>query len=269
MGLASSQARLLTLTSRQHAIEYKAQKLEAEKLQLANDSDQVYKDYLTRLDATKIQYRLVQPDGSTVFNNATFSKLKDEGFLFNVNGTICNNLDGVKEALKEQGIINLTAGDSYTLLTSLIQEGYVVLMQRNLDASDAYQFDTTSGTLSYTDSIDNSDTWSYSITNNGSITSATTTNNNNKINVYNELYKSFGDTSVMTSTKLQEVSDEIGLKKAEAQYEADMSKINKKDARFDTELAQLETERNAIKDEIETLKTVAKDNADRTFKIFS
>ena len=32
MGLAASQARLLTLTSRQHAIEYKAQKLEAEKL---------------------------------------------------------------------------------------------------------------------------------------------------------------------------------------------------------------------------------------------
>lgn len=267
MGLASSQARLLTLTSRQHAIEYKAQKLEAEKLQLANDSDQVYKDYLTRLDATKIQYRLVQPDGSTVFNNATFSKLKDEGFLFNVNGTICNNLDGVKNALKEQGIINLTAADSYTLLTSLIQEGYVVLMQRNLDASDAYQFDTNTGTLSYTDSIDNSHTWNYTITDEG-INSSTTTNKD-KINVYNELYKSFGDTSVMTSTKLQEVSDEIGLKKAEAQYEADMSKINKKDARFDTELAQLETERNAIKDEIETLKTVAKDNADRTFKIFS
>ncbi len=53
MGLSASQARLLTLTSRQHAIEYKAQKLEAEKLQLANDSDQVYNTYLQRLDAKK------------------------------------------------------------------------------------------------------------------------------------------------------------------------------------------------------------------------
>ena len=34
MGLAASQARLLSLTARMHDIEYKAQKLEAQKLQM-------------------------------------------------------------------------------------------------------------------------------------------------------------------------------------------------------------------------------------------
>ena len=36
MGLSASQARLLSLTARMHDIEYKAQKLEAQKLQMAN-----------------------------------------------------------------------------------------------------------------------------------------------------------------------------------------------------------------------------------------
>ena len=82
-------------------------------------------------------------------------------------------------------------------------------------------------------------------------------------------YKLFEKTSISTSTKIQEVSDEMNLKKAEAIYEADMNRINSKDARYDTELSQLETERNAIKQEMETLKNVAKENVDRTFKIFS
>jgi hypothetical protein len=77
------------------------------------------------------------------------------------------------------------------------------------------------------------------------------------------------DTSVQVETSLQEVSDETDLKKAEAKYEADMNRINKKDTRYDNELAKFETERTAIKDEIETLQTVAKENVERTFKLFS
>ena len=77
------------------------------------------------------------------------------------------------------------------------------------------------------------------------------------------------DVNVATDTSLQEVSDDTELKKAEAKYEADMRKINNKDKKFDTDLAALEQERNAIKTEMDTLKTVAKDNVDRTFKLFS
>ena len=58
MGLASSQARLLNLTTRMHQIEYKAAKLEAEKLQMANESTRVYEDYLEALEKTKIQKKI-------------------------------------------------------------------------------------------------------------------------------------------------------------------------------------------------------------------
>ena len=55
MGMASSQARLLTLTARMHQIEYKAARIEAQKLQLANDTRRVYEDYLDALDMSKIE----------------------------------------------------------------------------------------------------------------------------------------------------------------------------------------------------------------------
>ena len=77
------------------------------------------------------------------------------------------------------------------------------------------------------------------------------------------------DTSVAVETSLQEVANEKYLKKAEAKYEADMRQIDRKDRKYDTDLAAIDNERNAIKQEMDTLKTVIKDNVDRTFKLFS
>ena len=48
-----------------------------------------------------------------------------------------------------------------------------------------------------------------------------------------------------------------------------MLKINKKDRYYDTQLAACENERKAIITETDTLKTVIKENVDRTFKLFS
>jgi hypothetical protein len=76
------------------------------------------------------------------------------------------------------------------------------------------------------------------------------------------------ETSVATNTFFQEVDDEKELRKAEAKYEADMRQIDMKDRKFDYDLAALDAERNAVKQEMETLKTVAKDNVERTFRLF-
>lgn len=251
MGLAASQVRLLSLTARQHTVEYEAQRIEAQKLALANESDQVYNTYLEALDATKVQYKVVSNDGSTNYNDATFANLAAAGFLFNVNGKVLNNLDDVKKALKADGVADISAADSYTLLTTLVSEGYVVLMEPQADPEAGYEY--KNGKISYSDdTVQNKE---YRLDEKDA-----------DGNLY--VYKVFDDTSVSTSTKVQEVSDEVGLKKAEAQYEADMNKINAKDTRYDNKLSQLETERNAIKTEIESLETVAKDNVERTFKIF-
>ena len=75
MGMAASQARLLSLTSRLHDIEYQAQAIEAQKVALATQEDEVYQEYCDALDATKYQVAFKNEDGTKRFVDATFSSL--------------------------------------------------------------------------------------------------------------------------------------------------------------------------------------------------
>lgn len=90
MGMSSSQARLLSLTARQHNVEYRAQKLQAEKLQMANDSDRVYNTYLNALNATKIQARVANQWECDSFQDATLAML-EHGILNKPNETVAAN----------------------------------------------------------------------------------------------------------------------------------------------------------------------------------
>ena len=74
MGMAASQARLLTLTSRLHDIEYKAQNIESQKIALATQKDELYQAYCDALDATKIQVKFNDGAGTT-YIDANFSTL--------------------------------------------------------------------------------------------------------------------------------------------------------------------------------------------------
>ena len=211
MGLSASQARLLNLTARMHDIEYKAQNLEAQKLQMANESAHVYQEYEEALNKQKLQYRKIQNDGSFGFENATFANLEGLGYKFKVidkDSRQWTNALSATDACNKAGVT-----DGNQTISSMVDAGFVIFVKE----------------------IDGIET----------------------------------DLNVATDTTLQQVSDEIDLKKAEAKYEADMRKINQKDKKFDTDLAALEQERTAIKTEMETLKSVAKDNVDRTYKLFS
>ncbi len=84
--------------------------------------------------------------------------------------------------------------------------------------------------------------------------------------------KGWVETTIATSVGnnyLQEVQDEKAVKKAEVEYEHEMKIINRKDAKFDNELKNLETEETALKTMIDGVKKVKDDNIDRTFGIFS
>lgn len=273
MGLSASQVRLLSLTQRQHAVEYEAQKIQAQKLQLANESDKAYMEYMDKLDATKIQYKIIADDGGITFDNATFSKLAQSEFLFNVDGIICEKLgttsdaagsNSVIGALKAKGIEISPTADNYTLLSSLVSEGLVVIMEKRSDMESGYMYylDETDGKgrLKYQSVADVAPTV-YTIDD-------LQTGQANYDNARKFLDKIFVNTSISSSTNIQEVSDEVNLKKAEAEYEGAMNRINTKDSRYDTQLSQLEAERQAIKTEMDSLKNVAKENVDRTFKLF-
>ena len=77
------------------------------------------------------------------------------------------------------------------------------------------------------------------------------------IDMWDEDKKEWSETSVATSYSneyLQETEDTLGQKKAEAEYEYELSIINEKDKKFDKELSKLETERNSLSTEMESIK---------------
>ena len=96
MGLAASQARLLSLTARIHDVEYQAQMIQSAKLQLALQEDEVYRKYNEALDATTLTFRTT--GGDTV--KATFNNLCGEG-------SITNGLAGSKNYIFRDGSNNV------------------------------------------------------------------------------------------------------------------------------------------------------------------
>jgi len=77
------------------------------------------------------------------------------------------------------------------------------------------------------------------------------------------------DVNVATSTYLEKVLDSAKANEAQAIYESEMAKINVKESRIDTELTALEAERQVIKTAQESIKKVAKENIELSFKLFS
>ena len=113
MGMAASQARLLTITARMHDVEYKAQSIQNAKIQLSTQSDQVYQEYLEALDATTLTVDDI--NGNTITANF-------------------NNLVG------KNGV---ETGNNYALRTSngqLIVEDEVKDAHDEYDGNDPYEF---------------------------------------------------------------------------------------------------------------------------------
>ena len=277
MGLAASQARLLNLTRRMHDIEYKAQNLEAQKLQMANQSKAVYTEYENALNKQKVQFKQIGADGSANYVNASISTLLDAGYTIKI--------------LKGNSWIDFARYNDKTLQELSTETGEV---DKDITPTAAYNNVPVGGYAKEDDGK------TYVVTEvddagkptKGTLLVDTKDADLAKIDVTSEevlrnmveagfiVFEKptretdedgnikFEEVNIATDTNLQEVPDELQLKKAEAKYEADMRKIDAKDKKFDTDLAAMDAERNAIKTEMDTLKSVAKENVDRTFKLF-
>ena len=92
MGMAASQARLLTITARMHDIEYQAQSIQNAKIALATQSDEVYQEYVAALDAETLTVKDWQGNViaanfnnlcgiNAVDSNYTYALMDDKGRL--------------------------------------------------------------------------------------------------------------------------------------------------------------------------------------------
>lgn len=79
----------------------------------------------------------------------------------------------------------------------------------------------------------------------------------------------FTDVTVSGNTQLAIEADTVELAKAEADYNAATSKINKKEKLLDNELKALDTEHSALTTERDSIKSLVGDNIKSTFELFS
>ena len=364
MGMAASQARLLSITARMHDVEFKAQNIMNQKIALATQKDAVYEDYLAALDAKKIQVAYYGVNGTNDFRDVTFESLcsfnpnrimqygiKDsrtgKSIVDSETYEIYNEYDNDKYSFawrmmglpeddfgkfvgycsyenygerilmtsaEETAIMHyieedptsalgsayskyqeaLESGDENDIRvamnefrdkmysdTKYINEIFQVMNGNNdgegYEEVDLEEFNyyvrmfegiqANGGCICIDTLCEDGDIgkeWFNNMLNNGSIL----------IDVYipQGTHKGWTETSVATSTNqnyLQEVHDETDEKKAEAIYKHELDIINRKDTKFDQDLKNLETQREALKTEFESVKKVKDDNIERTFGIFS
>lgn len=398
MGMSASQANLLTLTSRLHDIEYKAQNIESKKIALATQKDELYQTYCDALDKTKIQVAFRNSNGTSSYVDATFSSvctydenrqkqyaIRDsqtgkvivdsevynaytEGCFsdkysfawammgmglsysysdVNMNGAygqgnqvgIGTNSEGNFGSETTEGSENLFMTDAeryaFDKYKAENPSGKVVTAYNNLLEASNNSESTTSEKREalnsfrselYANSEIRNNTYEYMRRDKTAPQEPVEYNEdlpenmdiqmfNYYVNLFDEIQanggcqeidaqytsgddgaewfnnmvtsgrvlidffddnnsakKEWKETSVATSTNqnyLTEVSDEKDLKKAEATYEYELDKINKKDTKYDQDLSKLETERTSITTEMDAIKTVRNDNIERTFGIFS
>lgn len=68
---------------------------------------------------------------------------------------------------------------------------------------------------------------------------------------------------------ITEVTDDVAVARAEAEYKRAMNEIESKDKRLDIELKNIDTEHNALQTEYESIKNVIGKNIERSFKMYN
>ena len=230
MGMAASQARLLSITARMTDVEYKSQQISNTKVRLADESEQVANDYTKALNKQKLTY--------TDWTDGKMTKISLKP----------SNLAQLGYALKNEKGENVSP--------SVPNPKYDPSKPES-DTNQKFIVNTNGKAVSAT--ISESDLYEMIQSGQFYLESLTKVDENNKpVRV-----------SVDGTNNLAIESDTTDLAKAEAEYNAKTAKINKKEKLLDNDLKALDTEHNALKTEYDSVKSLIKDNVDKTFNLFS
>lgn len=300
MGMAASQARLLCITARIHDVEYQAQAIQNAKMNLSRLSDAATEEYLAILDGEQMTISTMGNSASVQTITATYSNLMGENRLTGSSGqkyAIRNEKgllvvpDNVYQAY--QDFIVSTIPQTAAGFASMMMLGGEDAEDETVKAgmNDPETVDTSSSTYQYyyeiyqqiqyaggcvsIDSYDgfgNGDaehdaSWLDGMVRSGKF-SIEILENNQKTGEIKLKGTSISSDSALSSTPEPEI-DKVALAKAEAEYEHTLKQINAKDKQYDMELSKLETERNALTTQYDSVKKVIEDNIERTFGIFS
>lgn len=263
MGLAASQSRLLSLTTRLSDIEHRAEVLSNSKFRLADESTQASNTYTQALDK---QVLTVYNLSNNNYVNATANNLSVYGQALGVQKIIEDSSNRVIVNSQTAAAYDSSGKNVETFLNSF---GYTKFTTK----SGSYNTDTTAVTY-YTNVFEAIENNGYAKQSDENMNSSEWLQNNiDSGNLY--LYKYDDDGSGLknvswatSDASMKEKSDDTQVAKSEAEYEKIMADVASQEKNIDTQLKLLDSEHAEITSVMDSVKTVMDKSIERGFKIF-
>ncbi len=139
MGLAASQAKLLSITSRLSDNELRSQSITAAKLALAGQTSEASRKYINALNKSEYIYRTYDQTGDKAYvaltgaQLSTYGPLKNQYALVNLDGQVLvseldganyENSDNINEFLDKYGIERIPTGETRTVENPAYSDAY-------------------------------------------------------------------------------------------------------------------------------------------------
>ena len=256
MGLSASQGRLLLLTARQNDLEYQAQQVSQQRLALSAKLDDISQEYEISTNNRQMIITMQTCEGNSVTSNLTYAKL--------VSGAV--GLDG---GLKKSAGIN-TSDYSNSQAFRLTDGNSVIVSDESEIPDNAKKIG------------DNK----YSVGKKTYIVDKELADNGSGINYLQNclrngkyiIEKHYAE-SIAQDKPWKEVSWDAAATITDQYYEADdaaakakydrLSKqVEAQDKKLQLDLDNIETQRNAVKTEIDSVEKVINENVEKTFNTF-
>lgn len=303
MGLSASQARFLQLTARRGDIEYEAQQINFQRLQLSE-----------KLSAASQKYENATTNRKMVFSFNTGSEVQKVDLSYtNYKNYMNQQLEGLSTSQEKYYLVS-SSGKKLVVSSEEERDEMIEKFTSRIPIQDiqsakeqysqAQQDDTTSNLSSYIVSLAKIDLSSYE-------SQVIQDDDGNSVEYY--VQRQFSEKDFLIADDLDDVENfqsaiqngtyyfaafkensETGERElrtlgwdtlgggaisedydksddaqAEAEYKAIQDKVQTADKKLEMRLDQLETDREAIQTEMDSVKKVMEDNIESTFKIFS
>lgn len=229
MGMAASQARLLTLTARKSDLEFRAQQITNSEMILAMQTEVAAKEYSNAMSNTKYQVNTYTSDSD---KQSVWADMTAEQ-LFGVMGYGMRSDNGEKITLQNYEEL-LANGDS---MAQKLQNAMMVVPGDN-------------GELQWTKSPNVTKFF-------------LTTVGGGLLNADGADTSLSGDENITTT---YDTSDDAA---AQAKYDQKMARIEVKEKQLQIDLEQIKNQQKACDTEIDSIQKIIDKNIERTFKVFS
>ena len=270
MGLSASQARFLELTARRSNIEYQAQQINFQRLQLSDKMSAASSDYQDKTSNRKLVYSFNNGDGITQVD-VTYQNYKnymnqqmeglttaqDKLFLVSSSG---NKIVVSSEEERDKMI------EQYTTYSSPViddEDGNTTIVSVGEGLQNPIREFTASDFI-IVDNLDDVDNFQTAIQN--GVYYFAKRELNTETNQYEFKTDSWDS---IAGGAIGETYDTADDAQAEAEYKATSDKLQNIDKKLELQLNKLENERSAIQTEIESITKVIDDNIESSFKTFS